>query len=167
MERVSLKKAIEFAVNTEAVGAKAYRHLAEKCKDDEEIAGIFTRLSQDEAEHEKFFRSLLEKIPAEEGPKDYDENFGVLKAMSMSEFFSTRDGLKADMEAIQSRDDALKRAFELEKATLNYYRALKDAMGEGDALDSVIAAEKAHLTTVMRYMITEAKFHGLGDSFDA
>ena len=165
MEEVSLRKAMEFAVNTEAVGAKAYRHLAEKCKDDEEIAGIFTRLSQDEVAHEKYFQSLLDKLPAESGPRDYDENFGVLRAMAMSEFFSTRDGLREDLEAIQTRDDALKRAFELEKATLNYYQALKDVMDEGEALDGVIAAEKEHLTTVMRYMVTEAKFRGLGDSF--
>ena len=78
-----------------------------------------------------------------------------------------QDGLKEDLEAIQTRDDALKRAFELEKATLNYYQALKDVMDEGDALDGIIAAEKEHLTTVMRYMVTEAKFRGLGDSFGA
>jgi len=167
MPEFSTKRAMEFAVNIEEVGAKAYKQLAEKCKDDEEVTAIFTRLAQDEVSHGKYFQGLLEKVPDEEGPNDYDEDFGVLKAMAMSEFFSTRDGLKADMDAIKGRDDALQRAFELEKATLSYYRALKDVMENGEALDGIIAAEKEHLTTVMRYMVTEAKFRGLGDSFGA
>jgi rubrerythrin len=165
MEDVTLKRAVEFAVATEEVGARAYKHMAEKLKDDEEIHPIFLRLAQDELAHEQYFRTLLEKIPNEPGPKDYDEGLGVLKAMSMSEFFSTRDGLKKDLEGVNTRDEALRRAFELEKATLNYYRALKDVMGDSDAVDGIIKAEKEHLTTVMKVMLTEAKFRGLGDSF--
>ena len=166
MEEVSLKKALEFAVSTEEVGARAYKQMAERLKDDDEIAGIFKRLAEDEVAHGQYFQSMLEKAPPEPGPKDYDENFGVPKAMAMSEFFSTREGLKQDLESVKTRDDAIKRAFELEKATLNYYKALKDAMAQGDQLDGVIKAEKEHLVTVMRYMITEAKFRGLGDSFN-
>ena len=165
MPRFTLKRALEFAVTVEAVGARAYRQLAAKLKNDEEIAGVFKQLAKDETAHERHFRSLLEKTPPEPGPKDYDEGMGVLKAMSLSEFFSTRTGLKKDLAGIKTRDQALSRAFELERATLNYYRAMQDVMPRGGrALDDVIAAEKQHLLKVMQYLITGAKFRGLSDS---
>ena len=165
MSKFTLKRALQFAVTTEAIGARAYRQLAQKLKNDQELAGVFKQLARDEAAHEKYFRSLLEKTQSDSGPKDYDEGMGVLKAMSLSEFFSTRAGLKKDLEAIKTRDQALNRAFELDQATLNYYRALKDVIPRGGrALDDVIAAEKQHLLKVMQYLITGARFRGLSDS---
>ena len=157
MEDMTPRKAVEFAIETEAIGAKVYQHLARKCRGDEEIAKIFTRLS-------KYFQSLLEKVP-QEAAKGYGEKYGLLRAMSISEFFSTRDGLEKDMDAISGRDDALKRAFGLEKATIGYYQELKEVLEDGSVLDEIIAAEKEHLLAVMKYMVTGAKFRGLGDKF--
>ena len=162
-----MKRALEFAVTTEVVGARAYRQLAAKLKEDEELASVFKQLAKDETAHEKYFRSLLAKIPPGSGPQDYDEDMGVLKAMSLSEFFSTRAGLKKDLAGVKTREQALNRAFELEKATLSYYRALQDVMPRrgGRALDDVIVAEKQHLLKVMQYLITGARFRGLSDSY--
>jgi len=164
MEEMTLAKAVQFAVTTEELGAKSYRRMAEKLKDDEELSAVFTRLAKDEQAHEKYFRRLLEKVPRE-APKDYGEKYEVVRAMSISEFFSTHDGLRRDIDAIETRDDALGRAFEFEKATLGYYHALKDLIGEEAELNAIIQAEKEHLVSVMRYMTTEAKFRGIEDKF--
>jgi rubrerythrin len=164
MEEITLAKAVQFAVTTEELGAKAYRHLAEKLKNDTEIAAIFVKLAEDEQAHEKYFRGLLEEV-SREAPRDYGEEFEVLRAMSISQFFSSRDGLKRDIDSIKTREDALKRSFELEKATLGYYYSLKDALGKRAQLDAIIAAEKEHLVKVMQYMVTESKFRGLSDGF--
>jgi hypothetical protein len=32
-------------------------------------------------------------------------------------------------------------------------------------LDDMIAEEKRHITQVMKYMVTDAKFRGLGDTY--
>jgi rubrerythrin len=164
MEEITLAKAVQFAVTTEELGAKTYRRLAEKLKDDKEISTIFSQLAVDEEAHEKYFRTLLERVPRE-APKDYGEKYEVVRAMSISQFFSSRDGLKRDIDAIKTRDDALRRAFELEKATLGYYNALKEVLRDRTELDAIIAAEQEHLVRVLRYMITDSEFRGLGDAF--
>ena len=56
-------------------------------------------------------------------------------------------------------------AFELEKATLGFYSAMRDVLGANDTLDSVIEAEKAHLNKVMQYIVTDSKFRGLADKW--
>ena len=42
---------------------------------------------------------------------------------------------------------------------------MKEVLGESDTLDGVIKAEKAHLTKVMQYIITDSKFRGLADEW--
>ena len=48
----------------------------------------------------------------------------------------------------RSCEDALRRAIELEKATLGYYRALREVLGPSAALDGIIQAEVEHLLRV-------------------
>ena len=53
----------------------------------------------------------------------------------------------------------------LEKATLHYYQAMREVLGENDILEAVIKAEKAHLMKVMQYIVTDAKFTGLSETW--
>ena len=75
-----------------------------------------------------------------------------------------RRHIEKNLDQIDSREDALERAFNLEKASLLYYQAMKEVL-QDDLLDSMIQEEKSHLTQVMRYMVTGAKMRGLGDTF--
>jgi rubrerythrin len=148
LEGTSLRKAVEFAIATEQVGARAYRRLARNLEADKEIAGLFLGLAEDEERHEAEFRALMETVPDRDAARDYPEKYGYLRAMSISEFFSPRSGLTRDVEEIRTRGDALRRAIELEKATLGYYQALQDVMGASDTLDAIIQAEREHLRRV-------------------
>ena len=121
-------------------------------------------LAKDEVMHAHQFRKLLERTPPDEGVSTGPE-FQYLRAMSLSQFFMGAEGLKKKCKEIEDKDDALGIAFELEKATLQYYNAMKEVLGGSDTLNTVIQAEKAHLTKVMRYIITDSKFRGLADEW--
>jgi rubrerythrin len=158
------RQAIEFAVKTEELGTKFYQQLALKFSDHAELKELFELLRQDEVMHEAQFRRLLEKTPPDEGVSTGPE-FQYLRAMSLSQFFMGQEGLKKKCKEIENKDDALGIAFELEKATLQFYSAMREVLGANDTLDSVIEAEKAHLAKVMQYIITDSKFRGLADKW--
>jgi len=158
------RQAIEFAVKTEELGTKFYQQLALKFSDQPEMKELFELLAKDEVMHEAQFRRLLEKTPPDEGVSTGPE-FQYLRAMSLSQFFLGQEGLKKKSKEIEDKSDALRIAFELEKATLQYYTAMREVLGANDALDSVIEAEKAHLDKVMQYVLTDSKFRGLADKW--
>jgi len=158
------RQAIEFAVKTEELGTKFYQQLALKFSDQPEMKELFELLAKDEVMHEAQFRRLLEKTPPDEGVSTGPE-FQYLRAMSLSQFFLGQEGLKKTSKEIEDKSDALRIAFELEKATLQYYTAMREVLGANDALDSVIEAEKAHLDKVMQYVLTDSKFRGLADKW--
>ena len=162
MEDITLRKAVEFAISVEQMGNEIYDRLARRFKDDEEISKVFSVLAKDELLHEKQLKTLLETVPREE-PQGYAEKWGYLRAMSLSEFFTSREGLTRSLEDVKTRQDALQRAFELERSALGYYQALKEVLGENEVLDSIIKMEREHMVSVMRYMVTGAKMRGLGD----
>jgi rubrerythrin len=161
-EAFTLRKAVEFAVKTEELGARFYKKLAGKFSDKAELKKLFKSLAEDEAAHGAQFRRLLEQTPPEEGVSTGPE-FDYLRAMSLSQFFMGKKGLKKQYKKIKSKGDAMRAVFELEKATLQYYQALKEVLGENDTLETIIQAEKAHLMKAMQYVVTDARFRGLSD----
>lgn len=159
LDRLTAKTAVKFAIKTEEIGAKVYTKLAKRFGDDEELKELFEQLARDEVSHGESFRKLLTQVPEEESSAG-EEQLQYLRAMSISEFFAGEGGLAARGE-VKTREDALDRAFGLEKATLGFYEAIRDVMGDSDALQAIIAAEKRHVVSIMRFMITGAKVRGM------
>lgn len=166
IEKVTVAKCLEFAIKTEEIGAELYQRLAARFASDRELHDLFEGLGRDEAIHRDQFQVLhdrsLEKFRDHPVANDQQE---YVRAMSMSEIFSGPKGLTKDLESIKTRDDALERALQLEKATLGYYQAVREIIGADEALDTLIAVEKKHVVKVMQLMMTEAKFRGLADSY--
>ena len=158
-DEMTPRQAIEFAVKTEELGTKFYQQLALRFSEHPELKELFELLGKDEVVHEHVFRKLLEQIPPDEGISTGPE-FQYLRAMSLSQFFMGKKGLKKKYKKIKGKGEAMRIVFELEKATLQYYQALKEVLGESDALQEIIATEKAHVMKAMQYVITEAKFRG-------
>jgi rubrerythrin len=161
LEDLTLRKAIEFAIKTEEVGEKLYLKLAKKFADNAEIKGLFETLAQDEAVHQRQFRSLLEQLPEPDGALPYEQD-QYLKAMAITDIFY---GLHRAFEGSESAEDAMHRALQLEKNTILYYTAMRDAVGESEALDKLIAIEKQHALQLMKHLITGAKLRSLQDLF--
>jgi rubrerythrin len=165
IEDITLKSCLEFAVVTEELGAKFYSRLSRKFAGDQEIANLFELLGKDEQAHKEQFLKFLQNLPEEVGVSHAPEQIGYLRAMSISEFFSPYQGPFMDVEKIESRDDALEKAFGLEKATLGFYQAARDVLGEQPPLTSVIEAEKSHIARLMKVIITGEKFRSLQDQW--
>jgi rubrerythrin len=165
MGDLSLRDGIELAVTTEKLGADFYKTLAERFKENAEISELFSILAKDEEAHEAQFMALLQKVPAgEEKPKS-DRDYQLLKAAAMSEFFTGEEGPMKDIDKIKTRDDAFARAFALERASLFYYHAMQACLGENEVLQAIVSAEKNHLVSVMKYLVTGAKMRGLADTW--
>jgi rubrerythrin len=165
LEQPTLRSSIELAVTTEQIGASFYNALAKRFHDNRELGELFSILAKDEKTHEAQFQDLLKKLPSDNGDRGSAEQYEYLRAAAMSEFFLGDEGAMKDIDKIENRDDALARAFALEKASLFYYHAMADILGENDMLQEIIKAEKSHLVSVMKYMMTGAKMRGLSDKW--
>ncbi len=165
IENITAAKCLEFAIKTEEMGAELYQRLAKKFSSDRELSELFEGLGCDEAQHGERFRALGERtLPRFCDQRIPIEQQNYLRAMSISDVFATKE-LARDVESIRSREDALERALNLEKATLGYYQAVREILGEDEVLDSLIAIEKSHVVKVMQLMLTGAKFRGLSDNY--
>ena len=149
------RRAVELAIATEEMGARFYRKLARKFRRDEHLCELFSALELDEESHERQFRKLLDRVPEEE-PKSYAIANGILRATARSLFFSKSTDVSHAVEEIETREDCLAAVIELEKATLGYYEALRDALGGEPLLDNLVEAERSHLRKATQYMITGA-----------
>lgn len=165
MEEMTLRKCIDFAVATEENGARFYKRMAGKFTKNPEISDLFKVLGKDETVHRRKFARLLDKVPQESGASNAPEQNEYLRAMSISEFFSHHQGPLKDADKIKSMDDALEKAFELEKATLGFYQAVQDVLGRNRTLTNIIKEEKSHITRLMKAMITGEKFRSLQDKW--
>ena len=160
MENITLRKAIEVAVATEELGAKYYKEIAAKFSGEAEVARVFQQLAQDEEAHESQFRRLLDEVPPENEVGQDDAGL-LLRAAAMSQFFDKK--MLADTAEIKSPADALAKALAFERSTLFYYQSLKDILGESNQLQKMIDAERDHVTTLMRVVVSDARFRGLAD----
>lgn len=162
-DQMTLRKAIELAITTEDMGADFYQRLHRKYKDDTEMAEIFERLAKDEKIHKAQFETILKHSEDALSEHRGYEQMRWLRATAISEFF--RDDAFKDTDQIEDRDEVLGRALSFEKATLQYYEALRDVIGEHPDLEKVINTEKDHVMSIVRLLPTDGKFRGLGDKF--
>jgi rubrerythrin len=164
LKEVNLRKSLEFAVTTEDLGAKFYSELSNKFVDKPEIKELFATLARDEVVHKKQFTGLLENL-SEEKISTNEDNIRYLQAMATSENFSTENGPFKEVDKIKSKEEALAKSFELEKATLGYYQAIKEILGENDSLNAIINAEKKHVVNLMKVMVSDGKLRSLEDTW--
>lgn len=163
VEELTLHKAIDFAVETEKLGLRFYGKLAKRFKDDAELHEVFATLARDEEQHAQRFAALREKLPEHKGPLQFEQQ-QYMRAISLSEIFAQERGIAKEPDKIESKADALERAFHMEQTSLLYYQEMKRVLEE-DLLDEIIAEEKKHVVAIMKLMVTDAKVRGLDDSF--
>jgi rubrerythrin len=161
IENVTVRRALEFAMTTERQGAVLYDRLARRHADTPELAELFGVLARDEEIHELQFKALLEDLPeGERGELSADEQ-EYLRALATAEIFYGNNDALDPADRVSTREDALHRALDLEKATLLYYGAMRDVLGPSEVLDAVIKTEKAHLVQVMKVLFTGGTMRGL------
>ena len=157
----SPRRAVELAIATEELGARFYRRLARKFRRDPDLCELFSALELDEEAKERQFRKLLDRIPDEETPSFAVAN-SMLRAVARSLFFSSGSEVARAVEQIETRDDCLAAVAALEKSTLEYYEALREALDGEPLLDVLVEAERAHLQKATQYRATGVRSAGLG-----
>jgi rubrerythrin len=165
MEISTLRQCVELAITTEQTGAQRYDQLADKLAENPEVARILKRLADDERDHELQFRGLLKSLPEVDKAVGSDLAGEYLRTLAKSEFFEREIAPLEQPAEIKSPADAMAKAMALEKATVLFYDAMKDLLGESHALDTIIAAEKQHVVTLMKVIMTDAEFRGLSDTW--
>lgn len=165
MENTTLRTSIDLAAKNEKQAAVFYETLAARFKDNPEIKDLFSVLAKDEKIHEAQCKALSKKLPDDESERGNEEDLQYLTAASMSKFFSDEEGALKDIGKIKTRDDALAKAFAIEKATLFHYQAIRDVIGEDESLNAIISAEKNHLVNVMKFLMTGAKVRDITDKW--
>jgi rubrerythrin len=162
VEDFSIKKALQLAVKTEQMGADYYEKMAGKFADLTSIANVFKQLAIDEKVHWAQFKKVLDTIPAEAGESNYEPD-QFFRAIAISEFFRIEQFKNANH--IETVEDALGAALAFEKSTLLFYQELKNSLGKGEQLDSVIKAEREHVYKLTKVILTDGKFRGIRDSW--
>jgi len=160
IENLNLRKAIEMAVITEQLGAEFYARMQTKFADQKDLVPIFERLTKDEKAHEAQFKMILEKTPDERPGEKLHEQYQYLRAMAISEHF--RKDFFADTKEIKSPVEALGRALGFERSTLDFYKAIRDIVGDHKELNEIIEAEKTHVIAIMKVITADAEFRGTG-----
>jgi rubrerythrin len=159
------QEVVQFAAATEDMGERTYTKLAEKYSDHKEISEAFSILSADERAHRAQFEALLATLPPDDGIMTPDEKHRYLCAMARSEFFQGDAELTTTLDNLENLQEALVHALGFEQATLGFYRAVQDVLGENEALESIIQAEKGHIARLMKYLLTDEKMKSLQDKF--
>ncbi len=154
----TVKDAVQIAVETEQLGEAFYNHLAKKFSDNEKLREMFRMLAADEVDHEAQFKELLDSVE-----KNNREISGTekeyLDAVDLRKFFKRLKNVPEDATPL----DVLKTAYSLEKEAVLFFSGLKDIVGDSPELERIVEIEKGHMTKVMKYIVTEAKFRGIED----
>ncbi len=161
MEDLTLRKAIQLAVTLEQMGADFYNRMERKFSADPNIKEIFSRLAKDEQAHEVQFKEILSRTPEESIAQQQYELFQFLRATAISDIFRQDTFRKTDQ--IKNGNDALGFALAFEKATLQYYQAIREILEDSPHLDSIIDAERKHVVALMRVIMADARFRSLDD----
>jgi rubrerythrin len=156
---MNIKQAIEIAMKAEELGAKFYAKLAKKFENNEDLKAMLEQLARDEIDHKKQFAELLNLEP-NKTINVADEHYDFLKQIDISKHFDQM----ANVDDVQEKD-ILNNAYEFEKESVLFYHGIKDIVGESKELDEIIKMEKAHMTQILKYIITDAEFRGLSDKW--
>ncbi|OGW19175.1 MAG: hypothetical protein A2X56_05130 [Nitrospirae bacterium GWC2_57_13] len=151
MTKYSISEVIEMALQTERLGFQFYTTIAEKFREQPELAKLFTTLASKEKVHERTFSELQEKVARNAPePAQWEEVSDYMRAFVESEFFLGKGKSLPSMEGIKTPQDAVRFAMGFEKETLLYFMGLRSMVSEKAAVDAVIDEEKSHIVWLTR-----------------
>ena len=146
MNKYNIDEVLEMAVQTEKLGYQFYTSMAERFKENAELAKLFTTLASKERTHEKTF-SKLKDLVAKSGaePVEWQEVSNYMRAFVESEVFLGKGKALPSMDNLKTAKDAVRFAMSFEKETLLYFLGLRGVVKEKEVVDEVINEEKSHI----------------------
>ncbi|HPE67973.1 MAG TPA: ferritin family protein [Thermotogota bacterium] len=143
---MDLNQLLNVALKIESKGFETYSRLAET--QEGSLQALFSHLAQQEREHAKTFKSLLE-LPKEEASSVWwvdDENAGYMMSFAEMSIFPNIE--KAS--AVKDLQEAFEIAIEVEKDSILFYNDLYPYFPDKKAIEKIIAEEKKHLIDLLK-----------------
>jgi len=139
---------VEVAIRIEENGMRFYRHAAGIAKSPE-VKALFSRLSEDEAEHRRTFAGILSDLAPSIPPEGYDPEYAAYLHSYVDNIlvFKT-DALAAELAKIRDEAAALDFAIARELDSVHYYQDVLGMLpaGQRGAIEAIITEEKRHFT---------------------
>ncbi len=139
---------VEVAIRIEENGMRFYRHAAGIAKSPE-VKVLFSRLSEDEAEHRRTFAEILADLDPSIPPEGYDPEYAAYLHSYVDNIlvFKT-DALAAELSKIRDEVAALDFAIARELDSVHYYQDILGMLpaGQRGAIEAIITEEKRHFT---------------------
>ncbi|ROL58548.1 hypothetical protein D9V84_02160 [Bacteroidetes/Chlorobi group bacterium Naka2016] len=158
METIDLHKVVDIALKVEEKGAEIYNQLAEKYFSNQELYETFKLLAKDEQIHYNQFQFFKKNIPEMlDNVSQIDKE--LLDFVDPLRFVPFFESAEEDLNEI------LKVCYNFEKDTYLFYSAVRDLIGDNEVLNNIIKAEKSHIVSLFKYIVTDSKFRGISDKF--
>lgn len=152
MNKYSIDEVLEMAVQTERLGYQFYAAMAEKFKNDAELAKLFTTLASKEQKHEKTFAGLRDLVAKSGTEKvEWDEVSNYMRAFVESEFFLGRGKALPSLDHVKTVKDAVRFAMGFEKETFMYFLELRNIVREKEIVDEILNEEKSHIMWLAKF----------------
>lgn len=146
MSNYSIDEVLEMAVQTEKMGYQFYTGMAERFKNNQGLAKLFTTLATKEKTHEKIFGELKQAAAGKAvEPVQWEEASNYLRAFVESRFFLGNTKSLSGMDYIKSVKDAVRFALGFEKETMLYFWELRKIVAQKEMIDLVIDEERSHI----------------------
>lgn len=140
----------EIAEKIERNGVTFYRRAA-AIYDNSDVSQLFIKLAEWEAEHEKTFAQIKQKMfGTNTAPMSFrpGETRPDPKLMAGLAIFGIRAEPTEELNGRESQDDILRKAVEKEKDSIVFYNGLKDFLlnaADQDSIDRIIIEEMKHI----------------------
>jgi rubrerythrin len=148
----TLTEIIDLAIRIEQNGAKAYRK-ARVAVSNPSLASLLHWLTEDEANHEKWFTSLKAELGKSGGDPKLDEmGQAILQGVLGDRTFSMEE---ADFSKIEDVESLLKLSVEFEKDTILFYEMLSAFIEDEKTLTrltQIIAEENRHVQVLKDFL---------------
>jgi rubrerythrin len=158
MENLRAGDVFEVALEIEKHGERFYRYAVD-LTDDAKIKDVFSFAADEEAKHRRVFEAMAAKVEADyRQPESYPGEYcNYVKAYADNLVF-TEDKLKAQLDSIETIEQALEFAIQKEIESILYYLEMKNFVpgSQRGEIDKIIEEERKHylkLTDLKRSVI--------------
>ena len=148
MQNFNAREIIEVAIEMEKNGEAFYKVLA-KTSDDPDIKSVFTHLADEESEHAKDFKNILESLFSDDKSSSYELNEAAtayFKAFAKTQVFKNIEEAKNTANQLKTFEEAVSYAIGIEVKTIAFYRELSIMLEKGaDKIEALIKEEHGHV----------------------
>ena len=144
---------VEIGVAVEEVGNKLYLETAKRVAD-KKLKQLFKKLADDEEEHIKTFRGMVQRSAKGKPPAGGTADRAHLRNLLKSNAFLNLEKAKTMFSDAREERAAVVLAIRFEKETMLLFHGMKEIVEDADLhiINGLIAEEKQHIADLSEYL---------------